>query len=233
MIKLVDILTEGVYDPGIFKAVFTAGGPGSGKSFAASTLFGMPEKMPFVSAMGLKGVNSDQAFEALLGKFGLSKDLRNLTSKQKLKTAQVRQLAKRTTNIRMQQFINSRLGMLIDGTGKNYTKIAKMKIDLQRQGYDCYMVFVNTDLDVALERNANRERKIPEDIVKKSWKEVNQNLGRFQTLFGAGNMLVVDNSEYKQFGNIVKKKAREFVRRPIQNHIAKKWIKQELEMRKS
>jgi predicted kinase len=189
--------------------------------------------MPFVSATGLKGVNSDQAFEALLGKFGLSKDLRNLTSKQKLKTAQVRQLAKRTTNIRMQQFINSRLGMLIDGTGKNYTKIAKMKIDLQRQGYDCYMVFVNTDLDVALERNANRERKIPEDIVKKSWKEVNQNLGRFQTLFGAGNMLVVDNSEYKQFGNIVKKKAREFVRRPIQNHIAKKWIKQELEMRKS
>ena len=27
--------------------------------------------------------------------------------------------------------------------------------------------------------------------------------------------------------------AREFVKRPIQNHIAKKWIKQELEMRKS
>ena len=39
MIKLVDILTEGVYDPGIFKAVFTAGGPGSGKSFAAAITF--------------------------------------------------------------------------------------------------------------------------------------------------------------------------------------------------
>ena len=57
MIKLLDILTEGVYDPGIFKAVFTAGGPGSGKSYTASTLFGMPEKIPFVSAKGLKGVN--------------------------------------------------------------------------------------------------------------------------------------------------------------------------------
>ena len=233
MIKLDDILIEGVYDLGIFKAVFTAGGPGSGKSYAASTLFGLPEKMPYVSGQGLKGVNSDQAFEALLSKFGVSKDLRNLTGKQKLKTAQIRKLAKDLTNKRMQQFINSRLGMLIDGTGKDYTKIAKMKIDLQRQGYDCYMVFVNTDLDVALERNAKRDRKVPEDIVKKSWKEVNQNLGRFQTLFGAGNMLVVDNSEYKQFGNIVKKKAREFVKRPIQNHIAKKWIKQELEMRKS
>ena len=48
MIKLVDLLNEGVYDPGIFKAVFTGGGPGSGKSFAASELFGIPERMPIV-----------------------------------------------------------------------------------------------------------------------------------------------------------------------------------------
>ena len=75
MIKLFDILTEGVYDPGIFKAVFTAGGPGSGKSFAASTLFGMPQRMPFVSAQGLKGVNSDSAFENYLERAKLPKDL--------------------------------------------------------------------------------------------------------------------------------------------------------------
>jgi hypothetical protein len=30
--KLNDIIVEGVYDPGIFKAIFLAGGPGSGKS---------------------------------------------------------------------------------------------------------------------------------------------------------------------------------------------------------
>ena len=33
MIKLKALITEGVYDPGIFKAIFLAGGPGSGKSF--------------------------------------------------------------------------------------------------------------------------------------------------------------------------------------------------------
>ena len=75
MIKLIDILTEGVYDPGIFKAVFTAGGPGSGKSYVASTLFGMPEKMPFVSAKGLKSVNSDKYFETYLKMSGLSQDI--------------------------------------------------------------------------------------------------------------------------------------------------------------
>ena len=42
MIGLFDILTEGVYDPGIFKAVFTAGGPGSGKSYVATNIFGIP-----------------------------------------------------------------------------------------------------------------------------------------------------------------------------------------------
>ena len=79
MIKLFDILTEGVYDPGIFKAVFTAGGPGSGKSYTASTLFGMPEKMPYVTAAGLKGVNSDSTFEAYLDKAKMDKNLEKLS----------------------------------------------------------------------------------------------------------------------------------------------------------
>ena len=32
-------INEGVYDPGIFKAFFLAGGPGSGKSFVTSRVF--------------------------------------------------------------------------------------------------------------------------------------------------------------------------------------------------
>jgi len=233
MIKLLDILNEGVYDPGIFKAVFTAGGPGSGKSYAASTLFGMPEKMPFVSAQGLKGVNSDAAFETYMKKAKMSLDLQKLTKRQHNKAMKLRDKGKSVTAKRMQSYINSKLGMLIDGTGKNYNKIAKMKVSLQREGYDCFMVFINTDLKVALERNEARERTLDVDLVKKSWQEVNQNLGRFQSLFGASNILVVDNSEYKEFANVVKSKAREFTKRPIQNYIAKQWIKKELELRKS
>ena len=233
MIKLFDILTEGVYDPGIFKAVFTAGGPGSGKSFAASTLFGMPERMPFVSAQGLKGVNSDSAFENYLERAKLPKDLTKLDKSQHGQAMGLRAKAKRVTVSRMNSFINSKLGLLIDGTGKNYPKIAKMKQRLEVEGYDCFMVFVNTDLKVALERNKKRERVVPEDIVKQSWQEVNNNLGKFQSLFGSSNILIVDNSEYKDFGSIVKSSATKFVKKPVQNHIAKKWIKKELELRKS
>lgn len=232
MIKLKDILSEGLYDQGIFKAVFTAGGPGSGKSYAASSLFGMPEKMPHVSSNGLKGVNSDQAFETYMKKAEIPLDLEKLTTGQQSIAMDLRSKAKSVTFKRMNTFINSKLGMLIDGTGKNYDKISKMKGKLSAKGYDCFMIYVNTDLSVALERNAARERTVPENLVKKAWQEVSNNLGKFQGLFGANNILVVDNSEYKEFENIIKKNAREFVRRPIQNHVAKQWIKKEQELRR-
>ena len=98
--------------------------------------------------------------------------------------------------------------------------------------YDCFMVFVNTSLEVALERNDARESTLPTSIVKEYWSACQNNLGKFQGLFGAGNMLVVDNSEYKDFAKNVKKSANEFVRRPIQNRVAKDWIKKELQLRK-
>ena len=233
MIKLKEILTEGVYDPGIFKAVFTAGGPGSGKSYTASTLFGMPEKMPYVSAKGLKGVNSDSAFETYLDKAGLSQDIKSLNADDYAKAMELRNQAKRVTAKRMHSYINGKLGMLIDGTGKNYDKIANMKYQLQLHGYDCYMIFVNTTLEVAIERNEKRPRKVPLDILKKSWKDVQNNLGKFQGLFGRSNMLIVDNSEYKEFPSVVKKAAASFVNKPIKNQVAKKWIKKELELKKS
>ena len=233
MIKLIDILNEGVYDPGIFKAVFTAGGPGSGKSFAASTLFGMPEKMPFVSAQGLKGVNTDKAFEVMLNKAGLGTDLSKMNPDQFAKSQELRKTAKRVVAKQTLNYISGKLGMLIDGTGHNANKISKKKKMLEGLGYDCFMVFVNTSLKVALERNANRERVLPDNVVKEYWTDCQQNLGKFQSMFGASNILIVDNSKYKDFAKNVKNAANKFVSKPIQNPVAKAWIKKELELRKS
>jgi|TARA_R110000744_G_scaffold82025_3_gene161165 tRNA uridine 5-carbamoylmethylation protein Kti12 len=233
MIKLTDILNEGVYDPGIFKAVFTAGGPGSGKSYTASSLFGMPEKMPFVSANGLKSVNSDKYFETYLQMKGLSQDIAKLDPAEYEQAMLLRTKSKKVRDAALRNYINGRLGLLIDGTGKNYSNISNQKKKLEAVGYDCFMIFVNTDLDVALQRNFERERKLPSELVKKSWQAVNNNMGKFQSLFGASNLLVVDNSVKKDFEDVVKANAREFVKRPIQNHIAKSWINKELKLRKS
>ena len=39
IIEQIKELNEGVYDPGIFKAFFLAGGPGSGKTFVTRSAF--------------------------------------------------------------------------------------------------------------------------------------------------------------------------------------------------
>ena len=62
------LVLEGVDDPGIFKAIFLAGGPGSGKTFVAQKLFGIPDRLT-TSAKGLKLVNQDTEFEMLLKKY--------------------------------------------------------------------------------------------------------------------------------------------------------------------
>ena len=45
MLRFSQYFEEGVNDPAIFKAVFLAGGPGSGKTYAAEGLFGLPKKI--------------------------------------------------------------------------------------------------------------------------------------------------------------------------------------------
>ena len=152
MIKLMDLLNEGVYDKGIFKAVFMAGGPGSGKSYVASQLFGIPEKVN-ISVSGLKTVSSDVEFEHYLKKAGHSpKDLakyekenpelfHKLTSKD---PESVRSRAKKTTILRQKGYMDGKLGMIIDKTGDNFKKFASQKRELGLQGYDTYMIVVNS-----------------------------------------------------------------------------------------
>ena len=77
MIKLSELLHEGINDPGILKAVFLAGGPGSGKTYVAKGLFGIPERLN-ISQSGMKMVNSDKELKFLLNKYGFGTDLDSL-----------------------------------------------------------------------------------------------------------------------------------------------------------
>ena len=210
-------LQEGVYDPNIFKAFFLAGGPGSGKSYVVRRTTG---------GLGLKIVNSDNAFEKLLKDAGLSLKM----PPEELEPRDVvRDKAKALTKKQQSNYIEGRLGLVIDGTGKNYDKITKQARDLQQLGYDTHMIFVNTSLDVALERNAQRPRSVDETIVVKSWKEVQQNIGKFSNFF-KGNFVIVDNNEAGEdvFGEVWKR-IKNLVRQKVQNTRAKEWIRMELQ----
>ena len=226
------MIVEGVDDPGILKCVFMAGGPGSGKSFTAMEIFGIDKKLKSsFSATGLKSVNSDTAFEAGLKKNGINpKDLARIEKEEpelwdKITATPggIRDRAKQLTRKQKQFYEAGRLGMIIDGTGHVYSKIEKNKKHAESLGYDTYMVFVNTSLEVAKERNLKRDRVLPDDLLEKSWKDVQNNLGKFQNLFG-GNFRIVDNTVYKPISKQVQKAINAFVRKPVYNPIGKKWI---------
>jgi len=242
-----DILNEGARDPGIFKAIFLAGGPGSGKSFVAQKLFGIPEKIN-VSKTGLKMVNQDSELEMLLKKYFGTTDIDNmpdelfadLTGVDKqgkpvdYDTSGLRRFAKDLSQERLRLYTKGKLGVIIDGTGHKFSKIKKRRKDLMDMGYDTYMVFVNTNLDVAMERNEKRDRVVPASIVKKSWQDVQNNMGAFQGLFGGSNFMIVQNNKVlsdaqikKHFKMLVSKGIDKFLKKPPKNPIAKKWIRRE------
>ena len=213
-------LQEGVYDPNIFKAFFLAGGPGSGKSFVVRKTTG---------GTGLKSVNSDEAFEYLLKKAGLS--LKMPPEEFERKEVQ-RKRAKEITAARKANYLEGRLGLIIDGTGKDADKILKQKAGLEELGYDTYMIFVNTSLDVALQRNADRARSVDEPLVVKSWKDVQSNIGKFSNMFRAGFIVVDNNNAGEDVFNDVWKRVRGLLRKKVQNTRALNWMAAELAKKK-
>ena len=132
-------IAEGINDPNILKAVFLAGGPGSGKSYAAKRIFGIDDN------------------------------------------------------------ISSRTSM----------------------------VFVNTSLPVAQERNQMRDRTLPTKMVEEMWNQVQQNIGKFQSLF-KNSMVIVDNSETGDFGKMHGEKIKvieKLIKKPVSNPTGKAWMK--------
>ena len=207
-------LLEGIYDPNIFKAVFLAGGPGSGKSYVVSKV---------VSGMGLKVINSDEPFERYLVKAGLSL---KMPDEEQTERDIERKRAKKVTAARKGHAIDGRLGIIIDGTGKDYDKMIRQAAHLQELGYETSMVFVNTTLQTALERNRKRARSVPPEIAKQGWKDVQKNLPRFQRYFGK-RFFVADNNLGDDLTPITKAVRRAILKK-VDNPIASAWIANEL-----
>jgi cytidylate kinase len=219
-------LQEGLQDPNIFKAFFLAGGPGSGKSFVVRKSTG---------GTGLKIVNSDDVFEKYLKDAGLEMDMttRKAERQQEPRDKLFKQ-AKVVTQKRQDNYVDGRLGLVIDGTGSDYDRIAGQSTQLKRLGYDTHMIYVNTSLDVALARNAERERKVHASIATKSWKDVQSNLGKFSQHF-RGNLIIVDNNDVLEddgtvFNNVLRQ-VRGLLKKKVRNPTAHQWIDMEMKRR--
>ena len=220
MIEFQEFLAEGVYDRNIFKSFFLAGGPGSGKSWvSAKTL----------SGAGMKVINSDNAFEMLLKREKMSLDFKGYSDAELVRRDEIRAKAKRMTAASLGKAIEGRLGLIIDSTARNVPKIEYENSQMRALGYDTFMVFVNTTLEVALARNNARPRKLPDAIVIQNHKEVQGNIGKLQNMFSASNFVIIDNNKVREDVNVkVYKAVRKMVNRDPQSKVAKDWVKREL-----
>jgi hypothetical protein len=231
-----ETLSEGVHDQGIFKAVFLAGGPGSGKDYVMNNT---------LEGQGLTEINSDKALEFLMDKEGLDKMMPvGETEKRNL----VRGRAKNITELRQQLALLGRNGLIINGTGDDVVKTKNIKDQLEKLGYETSMLLVNTRDDISAQRNLERGqrggRAVPEPIRKEKWDNVQYARTEYAQMFG-GNYSEFDNSEDLRQADpetVKAKKAellslfnkfKEFVAAPPQSQEAQFWTANELDKKDS
>jgi len=230
------LLTEGVHDKAIFKAVFLSGGPGSGKDYVLDNT---------LAGHGLTEINSDKALEFLMDKRNLDK---TMPASEKEVRDIVRGKAKDLTELRQRLALLGRNGLIINGTGDDPKKYAKIKKELEELGYETSMIAVNTKDEISSKRNIERGqrggRTVPENIRKEKWDAVNNARPEMAKLFG-NNYMEFDNSEDLRSASpdVVKAKKDEllqlykgiqdFVKRPPKNQQASLWIAGELSKKDS
>ena len=227
-----ELLTEGVNDKSIFKAVFLAGGPGSGKDYVLDNT---------LAGHGLTEINSDKALEFLMDKEGLDKQM---PEDEKEARDFVRGRAKNITELKQRLALTGRNGLIINGTGDDHEKVKRIKTALENLGYDTSMVMVNTDDEVSAQRNIERGqrggRTVPENIRKQKWEAVQNARPELAKLFG-DRYSEYDNSEDLRTAapEVVKAKkdemlelykgVKEFIAQQPASPAAEEWIAKEMQ----
>lgn len=198
-------LTEGVEDFGIFKAIFMAGSPGSGKSTVRRELFG---------GLGLKLVDADEVRAAYLklGKGGDYDVYGDVVRRQRT------------------SYTDRRLGIIMDTTAWWMPSVVNTTKELQALGYDVGMVQVFTPFHQAMDRVKRRAeqegRDVPEAEVTKRFDALQQNTRDYIEFFGDAYWFV-DNSDRMPNLDHIKRDIRTWLRQPPQSEVAQAWITQQ------
>ena len=159
------------------KVIFLAGGAGSGKGNVIRQLG--------LERMGFKIVNSDISLEWLKKNSGLPADMRDLTKQQRSTLGKLGAQARKIARGKMMKYQGNANGVVVDGTGGSVKSMQKLVDEFKSKGYDVSMLFVDTSLDVALERNrARQERSLLDVIVKRNHESVQNNKSTFKNIFG-------------------------------------------------
>jgi hypothetical protein len=124
-----------------------------------------------------------------------------------------------------------RLGLVIDGTGANASKVQKQKATLEKLGYETAMVYVSIPLEDSIESDRKRgeegERSIGPELVTQKFKELDKSIPILKKSFG--NMFfVIDNTVRERTPSLIRKvenQIKKWSKKLPRNKAAKEWIK--------
>lgn len=163
-----EYLNESIEDKGILKSCFFSGLPGAGKTFTRQKITdGQIEPRVIntdkfgVFLNQLRGIDFDGDFER-----------------------EVLDRAKVLSVSQLVQFINSMLPLYIDGTSANANNLLRRKGILEGFGYDTSMVWIETPLDTAIQRNRERDKSVDEDFLRSVYDKMEENKDFYKSQFG-------------------------------------------------
>lgn len=204
------IMNEGINDRGIFKAVFMAGTPGSGKSYVIGKIK--------AGQIEPRIVNTDKFFTIFD-----NNDWNNHWDKiaDRVKTVNKDQLA---------LYINSMLPLAVDGTSSSTSRIMRRKGILESFGYETAMVFVNTSLETALERASKRTRQVDPDFIRETYERMQHVKKFYKGLFNIFHEVNNDKGELTEKVIIDSfKKMKKFYDAPLKNPVGKRYMQEMIE----
>lgn len=216
-------IDEGVYDKAFLKAIYLAGGPGSGKSYVVSKT---------MTSFGLKIINTDTRLERYLKDAGISLKFADNPDQAAAKNI-IRYAAKAKTDDERKFRQKYQQGIIIDTTASSISKTENSLKTLASLGYDVLLVFVETSLETALKRNAQRPRTLPTEVVSSIWKDAIKNKDALINLFGKHHSVIIHNDD----GNDASlqqgyKDIAKFINAPIKNPIGQGIRDQQLKDKK-
>jgi dephospho-CoA kinase len=179
MISLIRLLKEVQEQP---KAILMAGPAGAGKSYTLNQL----------GLQNFTTINVDDDFEALLQKELGKSDFASMSPEELSTAAKMMGKARATTREKELLATTNLNNIVVDGTGASYKVVAKKKEELEKMGYQVFMLLIYVSPMTSLKRNAKRGRSLPTSAVLKSWGSVVNNIGAYKQLFG-NNIAVINN----------------------------------------
>ena len=217
--RFLNFLNEGIEDKGIFKAVFLAGHPGSGKTFVMNKIKG---------GVDPRWVNTDKAHVS-------KEDIKKLDPESQLRVfkkhwergwAFIRDDVKRINKNQLSLYINSMLPLAVDGTSNSVSIINRRKGLLESFGYDTAMVFINTDLQTAINRAAGRERPVEPEFITAAYEQVSKAKSFYRGQFQ--NFIEVPNNDGELTEKIINTSFKfmlNFYNSPIKNPVGIRYEK--------